>query len=143
MAVHNHPQRHTGFHFLSLRRTGTAAPESADTTTAAATATRAYVFAGLRVLTGFVFLWAFLDKTFGFGYATQSGNGWIDGGSSLTTEFWERFAVLLVLAMGVTCVLAAAFDGLAVRLLRRRAHRPPMRAPHRPTPTEHPAAARC
>jgi CPA2 family monovalent cation:H+ antiporter-2 len=30
---------------------------------------------------GFVFLWAFLDKTFGFGYATASGKGWIDGGS--------------------------------------------------------------
>ncbi|WP_329267844.1 hypothetical protein [Streptomyces sp. NBC_01451] len=81
MAVHNHPQRHSGFHFPSLRRTGTAATESADTTTAAATATRAYVFAGLRVLTGFVFLWAFLDKTFGFGYATADGKGWIDGGS--------------------------------------------------------------
>ncbi|MFF7047202.1 hypothetical protein ACFY94_02345 [Streptomyces griseorubiginosus] len=81
MAVHNHPQRHPGFHFPSLRRTRAAAPTSADTTTAAVTATRAYVFAGLRVLTGFVFLWAFLDKTFGLGYATQSGNGWVDGGS--------------------------------------------------------------
>lgn len=41
-----------------------------------------YVFAGLRLLTGFVFLWTFLDKTFGLGYATRSGTGWIDGGSS-------------------------------------------------------------
>ncbi|MFC4463549.1 hypothetical protein ACFPH6_02815 [Streptomyces xiangluensis] len=92
MAVHNHPQRHPGFHFPSLRRTRTVAPESADTTTAAATATRAYVFAGLRVLTGFVFLWAFLDKTFGFGYATQSGSGWIDGGSP-TKGFLSGVAV--------------------------------------------------
>ncbi|MFF9807996.1 hypothetical protein ACF1G5_23220 [Streptomyces coeruleorubidus] len=67
-------------HFPSRHRAGTA-PASADATTAAATATRAYVFAGLRLLTGFVFLWAFLDKTFGFGYATGSGKGWIDGGS--------------------------------------------------------------
>jgi len=37
--------------------------------------------AGLRVLLGIVFLWAFLDKTFGFGYATHSGKGWVDGGS--------------------------------------------------------------
>ncbi|MEU0221489.1 hypothetical protein ABZ281_43570, partial [Streptomyces sp. NPDC006265] len=80
MAVHDHSHRHPGFRFPSLRRTGTA-PAHADTTTSAATATRAYVFAGLRLLTGFVFLWAFLDKTFGFGYATQSGKGWIDGGS--------------------------------------------------------------
>jgi thiosulfate dehydrogenase [quinone] large subunit len=42
---------------------------------------RAYSFASLRLLTGVVVLWAFLDKTFGFGYATPSGKGWIDGGS--------------------------------------------------------------
>jgi thiosulfate dehydrogenase [quinone] large subunit len=35
----------------------------------------------LRVATGFVFLWAFLDKTFGFGYATPSARAWINGGS--------------------------------------------------------------
>ncbi|MFI6931564.1 hypothetical protein [Streptomyces sp. NPDC050287] len=92
MAVHNHPQRHPGFHFPSLRRTRTAAPESVGTTTAAATATRAYVLAGLRVLTGFVFLWAFVDKTFGLGYATHSGNGWIDGGSP-TKGFLSGVAV--------------------------------------------------
>jgi thiosulfate dehydrogenase [quinone] large subunit len=79
MAVHEHPHRHTGFRFPSLRRAGTA--PAAGETTATATATRAYVFAGLRLLTGFVFLWAFLDKTFGLGYATGSGKGWIDGGS--------------------------------------------------------------
>jgi thiosulfate dehydrogenase [quinone] large subunit len=42
---------------------------------------QAYAFASLRLLAGFVFLWAFLDKTFGLGYATGSGRGWIDGGS--------------------------------------------------------------
>jgi thiosulfate dehydrogenase [quinone] large subunit len=47
----------------------------------ARTGARAYAFASLRLLTGFVFLWAFLDKTFGLGYATGSGKGWIDGGS--------------------------------------------------------------
>jgi thiosulfate dehydrogenase (quinone) large subunit len=35
----------------------------------------------LRIATGFVFLWAFLDKTFGFGYATPSAKSWINGGS--------------------------------------------------------------
>ncbi|TQE30380.1 DoxX family membrane protein [Streptomyces ipomoeae] len=91
MAVHDHPHRHPGFRFPSLRRAGTA-PASAAETTAAATATRAYVFAGLRLLTGFVFLWAFLDKTFGFGYATPSGKGWIDGGSP-TKGFLSGVAV--------------------------------------------------
>ncbi|HEX5366414.1 MAG TPA: hypothetical protein VFW63_07110 [Acidimicrobiales bacterium] len=37
--------------------------------------------AALRLGIGFVFLWAFLDKAFGLGYATPEGAGWIDGGS--------------------------------------------------------------
>ena len=36
---------------------------------------------GLRVTLGFLFFWAFLDKTFGLGYATPSANAWIRGGS--------------------------------------------------------------
>jgi thiosulfate dehydrogenase [quinone] large subunit len=91
MAVHDHPHRHPGFRFPSLRRAG-AAPASAAEATAATAANRAYVFAGLRLLTGFVFLWAFLDKTFGFGYATPSGKGWIDGGSP-TKGFLSGVAV--------------------------------------------------
>ncbi|MGR3867486.1 DoxX family protein [Streptomyces graminifolii] len=79
MAVQNHPQHHPRFRFPSLHRTGTA--QAATDTTAATTTARAYVFASLRLVTGFVFLWAFLDKTFGFGYATPSGKGWVDGGS--------------------------------------------------------------
>jgi thiosulfate dehydrogenase (quinone) large subunit len=35
----------------------------------------------LRIVTGLVFAWAFLDKTFGLGYATASENAWINGGS--------------------------------------------------------------
>jgi thiosulfate dehydrogenase [quinone] large subunit len=76
MAVHEHPHRHVGFRLPSLRRAGTV-----EATAGSTTAVSAYVFAGLRLAMGFVFLWAFLDKTFGFGYATQSGKGWIDGGS--------------------------------------------------------------
>ncbi|MFI6544261.1 hypothetical protein ACIBO9_13605 [Streptomyces prunicolor] len=79
MAVQNHPQHHPRFRFPSFHRTGTA--QAATDATTATTATRAYVFASLRLLTGFVFLWAFLDKTFGLGYATPSGKGWVDGGS--------------------------------------------------------------
>ena len=48
--------------------------------------------AALRVATGFVFLWAFLDKTFGLGYATQSENAWINGGSP-TRGFLSGVAV--------------------------------------------------
>src|ERR1700733_14353838 len=45
-------------------------------TTAAAKA-----LAVLRIATGFVFVWAFLDKTFGLGYSTPSAKAWIHGGS--------------------------------------------------------------
>ena len=37
--------------------------------------------AGLRVATGAVFLWAFVDKTFGLGYSTPSERAWLNGGS--------------------------------------------------------------
>lgn len=34
-----------------------------------------------RISMGFIFLWAFLDKTFGLGYATEFAKAWIEGGS--------------------------------------------------------------
>lgn len=43
-------------------------------------AARAWL-AVLRVATGFVFLWAFLDKTFGLGFSTSSDQAWIHGGA--------------------------------------------------------------
>ncbi|MFF4536012.1 hypothetical protein [Streptomyces aureus] len=79
MAVHEQPRRHTGFH-LPSRGIRSAQASGADANAGATTAV-SYALAGLRLLTGFVFLWAFLDKTFGLGYATPSGKGWIDGGS--------------------------------------------------------------
>jgi thiosulfate dehydrogenase [quinone] large subunit len=35
----------------------------------------------LRLATGFIFLWAFLDKTFGLGYSTPSERAWLNGGT--------------------------------------------------------------
>ena len=43
-----------------------------------------YALAVTRVLLGFVFLWAFLDKTFGLGFATESAKSWVNGGSPTT-----------------------------------------------------------
>ena len=40
-----------------------------------------YIWALLRLGMGWTFLWAFLDKLFGLGFATEAGEGWIDGGS--------------------------------------------------------------
>ncbi len=44
---------------------------------------RAYRFtlAAIRLGLGFTFLWAFLDKTFGLGFATPAAKAWINGGS--------------------------------------------------------------
>jgi thiosulfate dehydrogenase [quinone] large subunit len=40
-----------------------------------------YVFAGVRIALGWVFLWAFLDKLFGLGHETAANNAWINGGN--------------------------------------------------------------
>jgi thiosulfate dehydrogenase (quinone) large subunit len=53
----------------------TAAPVAKDT------AGRYQVLAVLRIVMGLTFLWAFLDKTFGWGYATTGSQAWINGGS--------------------------------------------------------------
>jgi thiosulfate dehydrogenase [quinone] large subunit len=44
----------------------------------------AYVWAVARITIGWVFLWAFLDKVFGWGFATPTERAWINGGSPTT-----------------------------------------------------------
>lgn len=56
-------------------------PDLANLGGSAMTSVAARTLAVLRVTTGFVFLWAFLDKTFGFNYSTPSAKSWISGGS--------------------------------------------------------------
>ncbi|MBQ0881623.1 DoxX family membrane protein [Streptomyces sp. RT42] len=93
MAVHQSTHRGSGFRLPSFRRDGAvSAPRAAGSVEAGALSVRACVFASARVLMGFVFLWAFVDKTFGFGYATASGKGWVDGGSP-TEGFLGHVAV--------------------------------------------------
>ncbi|ROR71966.1 hypothetical protein [Bogoriella caseilytica] len=43
-----------------------------------------YAIAVVRIMLGWYFLWAFIDKTFGFGFATPAENAWIRGGSPTT-----------------------------------------------------------
>ncbi|XTZ17552.1 hypothetical protein ACQSSU_09380 [Micromonospora echinospora] len=64
-------------------RTTTPAATRRNGTAAGTTRTRTarYVFAGIRIALGWTFLWAFLDKTFGLGFATEAMNAWVDGGS--------------------------------------------------------------
>jgi thiosulfate dehydrogenase (quinone) large subunit len=49
------------------------------------------VAATLRVVLGWTFLWAFLDKLFGLGYATPGDRAWLNGGST-TRGFLENSA---------------------------------------------------
>jgi thiosulfate dehydrogenase (quinone) large subunit len=56
------------------------------------TAGAAKFLAVFRVVLGIEFLWAFLDKTFGLGYATPAARAWINGGSP-TKGFLSNVAV--------------------------------------------------
>jgi thiosulfate dehydrogenase (quinone) large subunit len=82
----------------SIRRTDSTqmpayrAAETASAHGSVMTTHAAKLLAVLRVATGFVFLWAFLDKTFGFGYATPSAKAWINGGHP-TKGFLSSVAV--------------------------------------------------
>ena len=49
------------------------------------------VLSALRYVMGFIFLWAFLDKMFGWEFATTAENAWINGGSP--TSGFLSFAV--------------------------------------------------
>ncbi|GAA3608484.1 DoxX family membrane protein [Marihabitans asiaticum] len=53
-----------------------------------------YLLAALRIVLGWTFLWPFIDKLFGLGYATEAGRGWLDGGSP-TTGFLTKNPVVV------------------------------------------------
>jgi thiosulfate dehydrogenase (quinone) large subunit len=63
-------------------RTGTAVTITATGATEETLgARRGRQLAGItRITLGWVFLWAFIDKLFGLGFATKAGRGWLDGG---------------------------------------------------------------
>jgi thiosulfate dehydrogenase (quinone) large subunit len=52
----------------------------ATSDTRSGTAVR-YLLAGIRLALGWIFLWAFLDKTFGLGHDTVTAKSWLYGGS--------------------------------------------------------------
>ena len=100
--------------------------QPADVHGAGRTLTATHVFGGLaRLALGWVFLWAFLDKTFGLGRGTASEDAWIEGGSptfgflsfgatgpftgvyhSIAGDTWADWMFMLgLLAIGVALVL--------------------------------------
>ena len=102
-----------------------------------------YTMAAARISLGWVFLWAFLDKTFGLGHETAHGAAWIRGGSptkgflafaavgpfkglyhSIAGATWADWlfmvgllAIGVALLLGVTMRLAAAGGALMLVLM--------------------------
>lgn len=86
MSVH-HGTRIAGATRTRTRRTSAPATKAPDNTVESsaqpivASAAARRILAVLRFATGFIFLWAFLDKTFGLGFSTTPDRSWINGGS--------------------------------------------------------------
>jgi thiosulfate dehydrogenase (quinone) large subunit len=90
-----------------------------------------YALAGLRICLGWIFLWTFLDKTFGLGFATDSKDAWIKGHSP--TMGFLKFGTKGVFAdlhqgmagsalvdwlfmVGMLCLGVALIAGVALRI---------------------------
>jgi thiosulfate dehydrogenase (quinone) large subunit len=102
-----------------------------------------YVAAALRLSLAWVFLWAFLDKAFGLGFATEREAAWINGGeptrgflefgavgpfkefyNSLAGAAWADWLFMIGLAgigialtLGITMRIAAASGALMMLLM--------------------------
>ena len=113
-----------------------------------------YLWGLVRISLGLIFLWAFFDKLFGLGFATQSGKAWLNGVSptlgflkaavkgpflsfyhGLAGQVWVDIlfmAGLLFLGLALTwgpCVDIAAYTGCILMLLLYSALIPPVNHP--------------
>ncbi len=79
----------------------------------------------LRLATGFIFLWAFVDKTFGLGYSTLAAHAWINGGTpsqgflkgpAVVGPLKPFFAAIASPTVDVLFMLGMVAVGLAVML---------------------------
>ncbi len=103
---------------LALRASGIAAGQ-------AGTPSARHALAVLRLATGFIFLWAFLDKTFGLGFSTPAERAWINGGTpsqgflgspAVTGPLQPFFAGIASPASDLLFMLGMLGIGLAVML---------------------------
>lgn len=113
-----------------------------------------YVWVGLRLALGWTMFWAFIDKLFGLGYATKSGNSWLNGGSPTAgylqfatsgplADFWNGLSgnsavdalfMLALLAVGASVLLGigqkiAGISGAALMLMLWSTNLPPENNP--------------
>lgn len=81
------------------------------------------LLAVVRLCVGFLLVWAFIDKLFGFGYLTESGKAWVKGGTpaqgflkhlegpfagffgGLASPFSDWLFMLALLAIGAAVML--------------------------------------
>lgn len=79
----------------------------------------------LRLASGFIFLWAFLDKTFGLGFSTTADRAWVAGGTpsqgfllsdGVTGPLKGLFTTIASPATDILFQLAMLGIGLAVML---------------------------
>lgn len=124
--------------------TATAVPSAASIPSAAATPSAltgaekkrwGYTVLGVaRLMVGFTFLWAFLDKTFGLGFSTPTENSWLNGGSPTNgflggsiaagnpfSQVWEFFLSInpltdVLFMLGLLGVGAALMLGIGTRV---------------------------
>lgn len=109
-------------------RTADLHPEVAESPGDMLTHTGSLALAVLRIATGFIFLWAFLDKLFGLHYSTPTVRAWIHGGSptkgflssvqvgpfesashSMAGAWWADWLFMLgMLAIGVAVIAGVA-----------------------------------
>jgi thiosulfate dehydrogenase [quinone] large subunit len=112
----------------------TVRPEATATTTPGPKATTPavrYAFAGLRIALGWIFLWAFIDKLFGLGFATPDKNAWINGGNPTKgflangatgpfTDFYHSIAGATwanwLFMLGLAGIGIALITGVGIRL---------------------------
>jgi thiosulfate dehydrogenase [quinone] large subunit len=113
-----------------------------------------YIWAAVRVALGWTFLWAFLDKLFGLGFATPPDQAWLAGGSPTSgylthatagplAGFYQGIAgspvinwlfMLGLLGLGVSLTLGigtriAGYAGALFMLLLWSSHLPPASNP--------------
>jgi thiosulfate dehydrogenase (quinone) large subunit len=117
------------------------------------TAAAGRALAVLRIVFGLTFLWAFVDKLFGLGYATKSGKSWLDGADvtagflkgstgpmsrfyhSIAGDWWVSPLFMIALAgIGLALTLGigmrvAAVSGVVLYLLMWSANLPPQTNP--------------
>ncbi|MBM2622965.1 DoxX family membrane protein [Actinoplanes sp. LDG1-06] len=118
----------------TIRRNAVAHLETVEAPGAMLTKTAAKALAVTRISLGFVFLWAFLDKTFGLGWSTPWERAWINGGSptkgflssvevgpfqgffhSIAGDAWANWAFMLgMLGIGIALIAGIGLRVAAV-----------------------------